>query len=583
MPSASKKGQKKKTASRASQRSDDEEEDNDHDIASQEAHEQDADGAEGSATSNQVVHRSHVNNSEEDGDEPPPEDTLRILLATDLHVGYAESDHVRGHDSFSALEEILQTARQEKVDFLLLGGDLFHENKPSRNTMYRVMELFRKYCLGDDPIPFEIVSDENVNFGAASKHFNCANFEDPNFNIALPVFSIHGNHDDPSRESGQQDLSAMDILEVTNLINYFGRHSNVEELDIYPILLQKGITKFALYGMGSMRDQRLYNLFSRKKVHFHRPAEATEDWFNMLAVHQNRENRGRGQKNALPESVLPDFMDLVLWGHEHECLIDPVWSTSDKYQIIQPGSSVRTSLSEGEAKDKNIALLSVYKTSFKVNPIPLKCVRPFRLTDITLGEEPHLDKDDPNVTENVRELLSNKVDQIIEEVNSHVEALPEHLTPPNNMRLPLIRVRVEHTGFTPLNNQRFGSQFVSRVANPADILLWHKRRSSAASNKAGKGLAKFTTQPAAPEQQAISIKELVQEMFEENSGLSLFPGAPMADAVEEYVDRNELNAIKECVEDHLRKVQDHLHRNNSVNTRDTILQELETLVCLRQH
>lgn len=24
------------------------------------------------------------------------------------------------------------------------------------------------------------------------------NFEDPNLNISIPVFSIHGNHDDPS-------------------------------------------------------------------------------------------------------------------------------------------------------------------------------------------------------------------------------------------------------------------------------------------------------------------------------------------------------------------------------------------------
>ena len=26
----------------------------------------------------------------------------------------------------------------------------------------------------------------------------CVNYEDPNYNIGLPVFSIHGNHDDPT-------------------------------------------------------------------------------------------------------------------------------------------------------------------------------------------------------------------------------------------------------------------------------------------------------------------------------------------------------------------------------------------------
>jgi double-strand break repair protein MRE11 len=35
------------------------------------------------------------------------------------------------------------------------------------------------------------------------------NYEDPNFNVALPIFSIHGNHDDPS---GAGAYSTMDLL-----------------------------------------------------------------------------------------------------------------------------------------------------------------------------------------------------------------------------------------------------------------------------------------------------------------------------------------------------------------------------------
>ena len=32
--------------------------------------------------------------------------------------------------------------------------------------------------------------------------FNHVNYEDPDINIAIPVFSIHGNHDDPSGVRG---------------------------------------------------------------------------------------------------------------------------------------------------------------------------------------------------------------------------------------------------------------------------------------------------------------------------------------------------------------------------------------------
>lgn len=32
----------------------------------------------------------------------------------------------------------------------------------------------------------------------ADRVFNHVNYQDPNINVAIPVFSIHGNHDDPS-------------------------------------------------------------------------------------------------------------------------------------------------------------------------------------------------------------------------------------------------------------------------------------------------------------------------------------------------------------------------------------------------
>lgn len=66
-------------------------------------------------------------------DEAPSEgDILRIMIATDNHLGYMEADPVRKEDSFNAFEEIFKVARDHGVDCVLLGGDLFHENKPSR-------------------------------------------------------------------------------------------------------------------------------------------------------------------------------------------------------------------------------------------------------------------------------------------------------------------------------------------------------------------------------------------------------------------------------------------------------------------
>ena len=35
-------------------------------------------------------------------------------------------------------------------------------------------------------------------------------------------------------------------------------------------------------------------------------------------------------------------------------------------------------------------------------------------------------------------------------------------------------LQVDYTGFSTINAQRFGQKFVGKVANPHDILLWHK-------------------------------------------------------------------------------------------------------------
>lgn len=43
------------------------------------------------------------------------EDTFKILLATDVHLGYLEKDAVRGNDSYKTLEEILQYAKTKEV------------------------------------------------------------------------------------------------------------------------------------------------------------------------------------------------------------------------------------------------------------------------------------------------------------------------------------------------------------------------------------------------------------------------------------------------------------------------------------
>lgn len=92
------------------------------------------------------------------------DDIVRFLVSTDNHLGYAEKDPVRCQDSFAAFEEVLRTAKENKVDFILLAGDMFHENKPSRRTMHNTMELLRMYCFSEDPIYLEVLNEQSEIF-----------------------------------------------------------------------------------------------------------------------------------------------------------------------------------------------------------------------------------------------------------------------------------------------------------------------------------------------------------------------------------------------------------------------------------
>ena len=67
----------------------------------------------------------------------------------------------------------------------------------------------------------------------------------------------------------------------------------------------------------------------------------------------------------------------VVWGHEHECVRTPD-KLARGFSVLQPGSTVATSLSEPESKPKHCFLLELHEDQFRSEPIPLRTVRPFK-------------------------------------------------------------------------------------------------------------------------------------------------------------------------------------------------------------
>jgi double-strand break repair protein MRE11 len=175
---------------------------------------------------------------------------------------------------------------------------------------------------------------------------------------------------------------------------------------------------------------------------------------------------------------------------EHECNIIPMESTVGTFRITQPGSSVATSLTTGESERKQVGILDVRGNDFRLRPIPLSQVRAFVASEVSLSsyKEEELDAEDPNVDEVMKDLLHSRVEDLIEEAREQARtlqqdadqeakrAIPGVQVPPRNYAVQkpdqvLVRLKVEHSGFTTLNNQRFGAKFVNDVVSSGKLTM----------------------------------------------------------------------------------------------------------------
>ncbi|KAH9077950.1 Metallo-dependent phosphatase-like protein [Lactarius deliciosus] len=534
-----------------------------------------------------------------------PEDTIRILLATDNHIGYLERDPIRGQDSINTFKEILHLAVKNDVDFILLAGDLFHENRPSRDCLYQVMSLLREYTLGDKPVQVELLSNPDEG-KAAGYSFPAINYEDSNLNVATPVFSIHGNHDDPQGAGPEGALCALDMLSAAGLVNYIGKVElplsdiPADGIAVRPVLLRKGNTHLGLYGIGNVKDARMHFELRSNRVRMYMPKDK-EDWFNVLLLHQNRVKHG--PQESVPEGLFDDSIDLVVWGHEHDCRIRPEPVAGKKYFISQPGSSVATSLAEGEAVDKyglishyffsraanwvcqrHVALLKIHGKEFEMTPIPLRTVRPFVMDEILLTEVAEEEGFDVTDQMEVTKYLKLRVVELIDKANDVWDRRNSQAVQDGEVELPrmlpLVRLKVDTTGVSSMSNPvRFGQEFAGKIANPRDVLVFHRAKKSAArrvvadepelaGDDEGDGLEKLAAG-------RVRVHSLVQEYLRAQE-MQLLGEAGMSDAIQIFVEKDDPHAISKHVESTLRALMKGVQASGEVpeETLDDVLERV---------
>lgn len=200
-----------------------------------------------------------------------------------------------------------------------------------------------------------------------------------------------------------------------------------------------------------------------------------------------------------------------------------------------------------------MAIIHVEERDFLLEPIVLQTVRPFVMDDIDL--------DDAIAAANVQideklaviKLLKQKVHGLIKradlEWKEKYASLPEADKP--EKMLPLVRLRVAYTRHEIGNLIRFGQDFTGKVANPRDLLQFHKKKASQAVKK-NQNLKENYVEPTdemlpAEKLEKVHMSDLVQKYLASQQ-LQILNPTGLERAVMNFVDKDDRDAIGHFVE-----------------------------------
>jgi double-strand break repair protein MRE11 len=244
------------------------------------------------------------------------------------------------------------------------------------------------------------------------------------------------------------------------------------------------------------------------------------------------------------------------------------------------------------------------------------------MNTLSLKDVPNLDPDHPKCDAKVSQVLQEKVEVLIHDAREKYQELlqaartegnvlakffmeghPAHGKSPLKNVIQkedevLVRLKVDHTGFAAMNNQRFGAKFVGQVANPVstcsyahillswrimacnevilifycshsltkimqtDILLFHRKRAeSGPKSKPTKEI-----KPIEPSEigEIDIIDILVEELESTDTKMEILDKKEtVAAALDAYVDKQQAQAINEAFDKILSKKQKKLIREGA--------------------
>lgn len=267
------------------------------------------------------------------------------------------------------------------------------------------------------------------------------------------------------------------MLSITKNINYIGKTDDQGNLVLKPTIFYKKSVAVAVYGIGYIKDIILATILKSKKytvVPVPDEILSTHKVMKILLFHQNRckieEGKGTAP-NYIDYSLLPEGFDLVIWGHEHDCFTSLLQINNPATNIYQPGSSIATSLTPGEALPKHVGIVKLLKDgSFKMDYKPLKTVRP-----LIVAEEEYIIFKEADMQERPRtesEIAAAVKQYLNKVVQSYIDS--HKAVDKYNGKLPLVRLNIKIYESDMFNFVDVETALKDKVANSGEIVKLKK-------------------------------------------------------------------------------------------------------------
>ena len=220
------------------------------------------------------------------------------------------------------------------------------------------------------------------------------------------------------------------------------------------------------------------------------------------------------------------------------------------------------------AHPKSMGMLNVRVKQFRMKPILYTQIRPFVYEEFCLADQKDLNPSDPKIDDKIKDVLVRKVDEMIHGAqergptvdNAMSERLQYRVLHPQHV---LVRLRVDHLGFPALNQQRFGAQFVGKVANPSDMLGFTKKKRDGVRMPGVAPVASPQRRLPESNEPLLRIEDLVMNhLATGNKSMKCLLEDEMAEALEDFVEKRSANAIADLVKERLDNLQRDMYDDN---------------------